>query len=159
MASTISELMTTRPVAVTAQTPVREAARLMAEEELDWLPVVEDGPPAPKETTVSLDLLGLALLHLGVQAASSRRGSAVRSRLRGIITDRDLAVRVVPRGLDPGKTRAGEIASTDVVTLTPEDDVDTALRMMARTHVQRLPVVNAENELVGTIAQADLRPS
>ena len=77
-------------------------------------------------------------------------------RLVGIVTDRDLAVRVVGGGLDPDATNVGAVASTDVVALTPEHELDDALRMMAREQVRRLPIVVRENELVGMLTQADV---
>ena len=77
-------------------------------------------------------------------------------RLVGIVTDRDVAVRVVGRGLNPDKTRVGEVASSDLVALTPEHDLDEALALMAREQVRRLPIVVRENELVGMLAQADV---
>jgi CBS domain-containing protein len=117
----IAEVMTERPRAVTPQTSVREAARLMEEEDVGALPVVEEG-----------------------------------ARLVGIVTDRDVALRVVGRGLDPDATRVGEVASADLVALTPEHDLDEALRLMAHQQVRRLPIVVRENELVGMLAQADI---
>jgi len=78
------------------------------------------------------------------------------ARLVGIVTDRDVAVRVVSRGLDPDATRVGEVASTEVFALTPDDDLDEALKMMAHAQVRRLPIVVRENELVGMLAQADI---
>ena len=78
------------------------------------------------------------------------------ARLVGIVTDRDIAVRVVGRGLDPDATRVGEVATSDLVALTPEHDLDEALTLMAREQVRRLPIVVRENELVGMLAQADI---
>jgi CBS-domain-containing membrane protein len=78
------------------------------------------------------------------------------ARLVGVVTDRDIVVRVVAAGLDPQATSVGEIASRDLVTLTPDDDLDDALTLMAREQVRRLPVVVRENELVGVLSQADV---
>lgn len=121
MGTKIAEVMTERPRAVTSQTSVREAARLMDEEDVGALPVVEEG-----------------------------------TRLVGIVTDRDVALRVVGRGLDPETTRVGEIASADMVALGPEHDLDEALAVMAREQVRRLPIVVREYELVGMLTQADV---
>jgi predicted transcriptional regulator len=77
-------------------------------------------------------------------------------RLIGIFTDRDVAVRVVGHGLDSDTTIVGEVASRDVVALTPDDDLDEALRLMARQQVRRVPIVVRENQLVGMLAQADV---
>ena len=121
MGTKIVEVMTERPRAVTPETSVREAARLMEEEDVGSLPVVEEG-----------------------------------ARLVGIVTDRDVALRVVGGGLDPEATRVGEVASADVVALSPEHDLDEALGLMARAQVRRLPIVVRENELVGMLSQADI---
>jgi CBS domain-containing protein len=78
------------------------------------------------------------------------------ARLVGVVTDRDIAVRVVGRGLDAEGTTVADIASRDVVTLTPDDDLDDALALMARAQVRRLPVVVRDDELVGVVSQADV---
>jgi CBS domain-containing protein len=75
--------------------------------------------------------------------------------LLGTVTDRDIALRVVAEGKDPQATPVAEIASTDVVTVGPEDDLDAALEAMAKHQVRRLPVVE-DGRLIGVIAQADV---
>ncbi|TML64298.1 MAG: CBS domain-containing protein [Actinobacteria bacterium] len=77
-------------------------------------------------------------------------------RLVGVLTDRDIAVRVVAESRDPEQVKAAEVASRDVVTLDPEQDLDEALRLMARHQVRRLPVVEEDGRLVGVVAQADV---
>ena len=77
-------------------------------------------------------------------------------RLVGVLTDRDIAVRVVAEGRDPEQVKAREIASTDLVTLDPDQDLDEALRLMARNQVRRLPVVEEDGRVVGIVAQADV---
>jgi CBS domain-containing protein len=77
-------------------------------------------------------------------------------RLVGTVTDRDIAVRVVAEGKDPHSVRVREIASTDVVTVDPQQDLDEALRLMASHQVRRLPVVEEGGKLVGIVAQADV---
>jgi CBS domain-containing protein len=79
-----------------------------------------------------------------------------QARLVGIVTDRDVALRVVGRGLDPDATQVREVASTELYALGPNDDLDEALTMMARAQVRRLPIVVRDNELVGMLAQADV---
>jgi CBS domain-containing protein len=81
------------------------------------------------------------------------------ARLVGVVTDRDIAIRVVAAGLDPEATSVGEIASRDLVTLSPEDSLDDALTLMAREQVRRLPIVVREDELVGVVSQADVAHS
>jgi CBS domain-containing protein len=76
-------------------------------------------------------------------------------RLVGIVTDRDLVVRVLAEGRDPNSTTVGEIASSDLETVSPDDDLNAALRKMASSKVRRLPVVEGD-QLVGIVAQADV---
>jgi CBS domain-containing protein len=77
-------------------------------------------------------------------------------RLVGIVTDRDIAIRVVAEGKDVRSVTVGEIASKDLVTVDPQQDLDEALRLMAQHQVRRLPVVEEDGRLVGILAQADI---
>ena len=77
-------------------------------------------------------------------------------RLVGTVTDRDITIRVVAEQQDPASTRMQEIASTDLVTVDPQQDLDEALRLMAQHQVRRLPVVEEDGRLVGIVAQADV---
>src|SRR6266511_2687725 len=77
-------------------------------------------------------------------------------RLVGTVTDRDIAIKVVAEGRDPESTTVREIASTDLVTLDPQQDLDEALRLMAQNQVRRLPVVEEDGKLVGVVAQKDV---
>ena len=77
-------------------------------------------------------------------------------RLVGTITDRDIVVRVVAEGKDARQVVAREVASTALVTVDPQQDLDEALRLMARHQVRRLPVVEEDGRLVGVVAQADV---
>jgi CBS domain-containing protein len=77
-------------------------------------------------------------------------------RLVGTLTDRDITVRVVAEGRDPQTVRVREVASTDVVTVDPQQNLDEALKLMARHQVRRLPVVEEDGRLVGVVAQADV---
>lgn len=77
-------------------------------------------------------------------------------RLVGAVTDRDIVLRVVVEGKDPQSTTVREIASTDLVTIDPQQNLDEALRLMAQHQVRRLPVVEEDGKLVGILAQADV---
>ena len=77
-------------------------------------------------------------------------------RLVGALTDRDITVRVVAEGRDPQTVKVREVASTDVITVDPQQDLDEALKLMARHQVRRLPVVEEDGRLVGVVAQADV---
>jgi predicted transcriptional regulator len=76
-------------------------------------------------------------------------------RLVGLVTDRDLVVRVLAEGRDPETTTVGEIASSDIVTVSPDSSLDEALQVLARNQVRRVPVVDGDR-LVGILAQADI---
>jgi CBS domain-containing protein len=76
-------------------------------------------------------------------------------RLTGMVTDRDIAIRVVAEGKDPKSTTVREVASSDLVTIDPQQDLDEAVRLMAQHRVRRLPVVEG-GRLVGVVAQADV---
>jgi CBS domain-containing protein len=77
-------------------------------------------------------------------------------RLTGMVTDRDIAIRVVAEGKDPQSTTVREVASKDLVTIDPQQNLDEALRLMAKHQVRRLPVVEEDGRLVGVVAQADV---
>ena len=77
-------------------------------------------------------------------------------RLVGTLTDRDIVTRVVAAGKDPKSVTVREVASTDVVTVDPEQDLEEALRLMASNQIRRLPVVEEDGRLVGVVAQADV---
>ena len=77
-------------------------------------------------------------------------------RLVGTVTDRDIAIKVVAEGRDPESTIVRDIASTSLVTVDPQQDLDEALRLMAQNQVRRLPVVEEDGRLVGVVAQKDV---
>jgi len=77
-------------------------------------------------------------------------------RLVGVLTDRDIAVRIVAEGRDPTRTQVEEIASTDVVTIDPEQDLDDALQLMTQHHLRRLPVVEEDGTLIGIVDRRDV---
>ena len=116
----IRDLMTSNPRRLEIGSNASEAARLMRDEDVGLIPVVEG------------------------------------ERLVGTVTDRDIALRVVAEGKRAESTTVGEIASREVVTIDPQQDLDEALRLMARHQVRRLPVVEGDGTLVGIVAQADV---
>jgi CBS domain-containing protein len=75
--------------------------------------------------------------------------------LVGVVTDRDIAIRAVAEGKS-ASTRVTEVASKDLVTIDPDQDLDEALRLMAQHQVRRLPVVEEDGRLVGVVSQADV---
>jgi CBS domain-containing protein len=78
-------------------------------------------------------------------------------RLKGMLTDRDIVVKALAQGKDPGSTRAGELGQGDgkTVTIGADDSIDEALRTMTEHKVRRLPVIDG-HRLVGIISQADV---
>jgi CBS domain-containing protein len=119
MGTSVKEVMTRDVRACEPNATVAEAAKVMVQEDVGPVPIVEDG------------------------------------RLVGIVTDRDIVVRVVAEGRDPNATTVGEIASTELVTVSPGDNLDEALNLLAKRQVRRLPVVEGDR-LVGIVAQADI---
>src|SRR5438105_14744241 len=73
-------------------------------------------------------------------------------RLTGMVTDRDIAIRVVAEGKDPQSTAVREVVSKNLVTIDPQQDLDEALRLMAQHQVRRLPVAQAARRRVGLLA-------
>lgn len=77
-------------------------------------------------------------------------------RLVGVVTDRDVALRLVAEGKDAGSTTVDEIASRELVTIDPQQSLDEAARLMAEHQLRRLPVCEEDGRLVGIVAQADV---
>jgi CBS domain-containing protein len=75
-------------------------------------------------------------------------------RLAGVVTDRDIAVRIVAEGRD-GSVNVREIMSSGLATVRPDDDLNRVTELMKREQVRRVPVVEGDR-LVGIIAQADV---
>jgi CBS domain-containing protein len=119
MAKSIRDLMSSNPRTVSSDSNVAEAARMMRDEDVGLIPVV-DG-----------------------------------DKLVGTVTDRDITIRIVAEQKDPQSVRVSDVASTDLVTIDPQQDLSEALRLMAQHQVRRLPVVE-EGRLVGIVAQADV---
>jgi len=77
-------------------------------------------------------------------------------KLVGIVTDRDLALKVVAEGRDAKTTKVEAVMTHNVVTCRADDDLQKALDAMADHQLRRIPVVNNDNKIVGIIAQADV---
>jgi CBS domain-containing protein len=76
-------------------------------------------------------------------------------RLAGILTDRDIVVRVLAQGLEPATTPIGAVCSRQVETLGPEDGVGQAVRLMRERAIRRLPIVERD-EVVGILTLGDI---
>lgn len=76
--------------------------------------------------------------------------------LVGIVTDRDIVVKVIADGQDVDTTRVGDVMSKKLVTCRADDDVDVAMKAMAQFQLRRIPVVGENMKLLGIISQADV---
>jgi len=77
-------------------------------------------------------------------------------KLVGIVTDRDLTIRIVAEGLDAKFTKVETIMTRNVVTCSAEDDLQKAVDTMSKHQLRRIPVVDEDNKILGIIAQADV---
>ena len=76
-------------------------------------------------------------------------------QVSGILTDRDIALRVVAEGKDPTSTTVGEVATKDIKTLSPDDSVEDAIKLVREQNVRRVPVVEGAKP-VGIVSIGDL---
>jgi len=79
-----------------------------------------------------------------------------QDRLVGMVTDRDIVVRAIAKGKDTRGMQASAAASQELVVVSPDQNLDEALQLMALHQVRRLPVVAEGDRLVGIVAQADV---
>lgn len=77
------------------------------------------------------------------------------SEVCGIVTDRDIALRVVAEGRDPAGTKLGEVCSRNLESLTPEESVGDAVRLMTEKAIRRLPIIE-DGRPVGVVSLGDL---
>jgi CBS domain-containing protein len=76
--------------------------------------------------------------------------------LVGIVTDRDLVVKVLASGGDVGRTAVRDAMTSNPVSCHETDEVDKAVRLMSDRQVRRMPIVDQQGQLCGIIAQADV---
>lgn len=77
--------------------------------------------------------------------------------LVGMLTERDITIRVVAAGRVPADTKVAEIMSSEVFTCRPDDDVDAIAQQMSERKVRQVPVVDDEGKLVGLVTVAALK--
>ncbi|HEY2697273.1 MAG TPA: CBS domain-containing protein [Pseudonocardiaceae bacterium] len=77
------------------------------------------------------------------------------NKIKGMITDRDIVVKVLAAGKDPAALHTSELAQGEAVTIGADDDAEEIFRTMAQHRVRRLPVIDG-HRLVGVVAQADV---
>jgi CBS domain-containing protein len=99
-----------------------------------------------------------------IQAAATRMAEGdvgailvgAQGRLQGILTDRDILIRVVIAGKDNATTRVGDVMSTELDTCSEDDMLEDAFEIMRRRQIRRLPVLSADRSLVGIVTLSDL---
>jgi CBS domain-containing protein len=79
-------------------------------------------------------------------------------KLKGVVTDRDLVVKILAKGKDPSQTKVVDLIQGEAVTIGADDDVDEAIETMTTHKVRRLPVIDGD-KLVGMVSQADIARS
>lgn len=77
-------------------------------------------------------------------------------RLVGMLTDRDICVRAVAAGKNPGRCKVGEVMSAHVKYVFDDETTEDLARNMSTLQVRRLPVLNREKRLVGIVSLGDL---
>jgi CBS domain-containing protein len=92
--------------------------------------------------------------HVGDLIVVERR--ADRRVPVGIITDRDITVAVVAKGVSPNEVTVADAMSTELLTVHPDSGLGYALRDMRRAGVRRVPVVDADNDLIGVLSVDDV---
>jgi CBS domain-containing protein len=116
------DVMTRNPRSVTPDTSARDAARIMKDEDVGIVPVIDD---------------------------ASRQ-------LVGVITDRDIALRIVAEGRDGSVSVRDVMSSSKLLTCRPDEDLDRVMETMASEQLRRIPIVDERGSLVGIVAQADI---
>jgi predicted transcriptional regulator len=74
----------------------------------------------------------------------------------GILTDRDIVIEIVAKGVDPGQVTVGDAMSSELLSVREDNGIEYALREMQRMGVRRVPVVNGKDELSGVLAMDDV---
>ena len=137
------DIMTRELVVATRDTTVVEVSRMMKQEDVGVIPVVEYDAPAGNGRSE------------GSERNYQDRNYA-RGKLIGLITDRDIVVRCVADNKDCASVRAEDIMSVDIYTAKPNDRVVDVIRKMGDKQVRRIPVCNDNGYLVGMISMADV---
>jgi CBS domain-containing protein len=117
---TVRDIMTPNPSTVSEKDTVRDAARIMADQDTGVVPVVNG------------------------------------RKVVGLITDRDIVVRLVATGKDPASANVRDTMTSSVRSVRDDASVDDVLKLMSSAQVRRVPVVNNSDELVGIVSFGDI---
>lgn len=77
------------------------------------------------------------------------------NKLVGIFSERDIVTRVISKGLDPARTRVGDVMTTKLVVADADESYESCLRKMQQAHCRHLPIVSADR-LLGVVSLRDL---
>jgi len=96
------------------------------------------------------------LMKVGDFGALPIVDSEENRKIVGILTDRDIAVQAVAEGMDPETTKVERVMNRNVFCVRDTDDVNETLSTMSNQQIRRIPVVDADDRIVGIVAQADI---
>ncbi len=113
--------------------------------------IMEGSPP-----TVPADSTALQAAKLMEEEDSSVAFALSQGKVVGIVTERDIARRVVAAGAAPDKTVVSSIMTSPIIAISPEAKIEEALRLMTKNKVRRLPVVDEAAGLAGIVAVGDI---
>jgi CBS domain-containing protein len=114
---------------------------------------IMSSPPVCMVPTDTVAALAKAMKEQGVGTALV----LAEGQLRGLVTDRDIAVRVLAENRDPATTLVGEICSSEVAVLSPDDGVEQAEQLVRERAIRRIPVLQ-DGIPVGMVSTGDLAP-
>lgn len=137
------DIMTRDLAVATRDSTLTELARMMKQEDVGVIPVVEYDVPAGNGRSENPD-------------RNYEGRNYARGKLIGLITDRDIVVRAVADNKDCASIRAEDIMSVDIYTAKPNDRVVDVIGKMGDKQVRRIPVVNDNGYLAGMISMADI---
>lgn len=123
----IEEVMSFEPACGTPQTSLREIAQMMVDCDCGMIPIVEQG-----------------------------QADSVERRAVGVVTDRDIVCRAIAKDQNPLDLVANDVMTKNVISCTPEADIEDALELMKQKHVRRLLVLEDDGTLCGILSQADI---
>jgi CBS domain-containing protein len=81
---------------------------------------------------------------------------ASSNKLIGVLTDRDIVLKVVAAGRDPRGTSVSEVMTASPIACQPHESIDAVMEIMASHQVRRIPIVDKSGAVIGIVSQADL---
>ena len=110
----------------------------------------------PRSITPDASVREAACMMKEINAGVIPVVEAGSKKLVGVVTDRDIAIRVVADGKDGDCCVSDVMSAGHLATCRPTDDVDRVMETMSREQVRRIPIVDERGDLVGIVAQADI---